>query len=83
MVKVCLGYFGPQLAGSSKNAQTAFQHPDIVAKYIKKEIESKHTAGPFSTPSLPDFVVSSLGVRPKKTGGARLIMIYEDLLTIQ
>ena len=69
-----LGYFGPQEARFTKNAQTAFQHPDIVAKYIKKEIESKHTSGPFSSPPFPDFVVSSLGVRPKKTGGARLIM---------
>ena len=59
---------------STRNAQTAFQHPDIVAKYIKKEVESKHTAGPFPTPPFPNFVVSSLGVRPKKTGGARLIM---------
>ena len=69
-----LGYFGPQLTRSTNNAQTAFQHPDIVAKYIKKEIESKHTAGPFAAPPLPHFVISSLGVRPKKTGGVRLIM---------
>ena len=62
------------MARSTRNAQTAFQHPDIVAKYIRKEIESKHTAGPFPTPHLPNFVVSSLGVRPKKTGDARLIM---------
>ena len=30
--------------------------------------------GPFSSPPFPNFVVSSLGVRPEKTGGARSIM---------
>lgn len=49
-------------------------YPDIVIKYIEKEILLKHAVGPFDTPPFANFVCSSLGVRPKKTGGARLSM---------
>lgn len=34
----------------------------------------RHTIGPFPKPPVLSFVVHSLGVWPKKTGGARLIM---------
>ncbi|XP_055334693.1 uncharacterized protein LOC129585836 [Paramacrobiotus metropolitanus] len=69
-----IGYTGPYVARSTPNALTARQYPEIVRRYIAKEIELKHTLGPFLFPPFENFVCSSLGVRPKKTGGARLIM---------
>nr|XP_002739190.1 PREDICTED: uncharacterized protein LOC100369835 [Saccoglossus kowalevskii] len=39
-----------------------------------KEVKLGHTIGPFSEPPFLNFVTNSLGIRPKKTGGHRLIM---------
>ena len=69
-----LGYNGLQFERMTPNARTARDYPQIVREYVAKEVASKHTIGPFDTPPFPNFVCSSLGVRPKKLGGVRLIM---------
>ena len=69
-----IGYRGPELARETPNARTAFDYPHIVRNYVKKEVAAKHTVGPFTKPPFINFVVSSIGVRAKKTGGSRLIM---------
>ena len=69
-----LGYTGLQFERTTPNARTARDYPQIVRDYVAKEVSSKHTIGPFDKPPFPNFVCSSLGVRPKKLGGVRLIM---------
>lgn len=69
-----MGYSGPELFRATRNAVTASKHPMVVSDYILKEISLRHTVGTFRAPPLDDFAISSLRVRPKKTGGARLIM---------
>ena len=69
-----LGYTGLQFERTTPNARTARDYPQIVRDYVAKEVSSKHTIGPFDNPPFPNFVCSSLGVRPKKLGGVRLIM---------
>ncbi|OWA55484.1 hypothetical protein BV898_19870 [Hypsibius exemplaris] len=69
-----LGYMGPQLPRMTPNARTAMMYPEVLRANITKEIALRHTVGPFDKPPLDNFVCSSLGVRPKKTGGARIIM---------
>ena len=39
-----------------------------------KEVSSKHTIGPYNKPPFPNFVYSSLGVRPMEVGGVRLVI---------
>ena len=63
-----------QFERTTPNARTARDYPHIVREYVAKEVASKHTIGPFDKPPFPNFVCSSLGVRPKKLGGVRLIM---------
>lgn len=41
---------------------------------MAKEVAALHTVGPFTSPPFENSVVSSIGVRAKKTGGSRLIM---------
>ena len=69
-----IGFTGPHYSRYTKNSATARQHHDILIKSINKEVAAGHAAGPFSSPPFPHFVVSSLGVREKKTGGHRIIM---------
>lgn len=52
-------------------------HLDILSNAIKKEVSLGHTLGPFRLPSFKNFTVSALGVRPKKSGGHRIVL---DLL---
>ncbi|XP_070550929.1 uncharacterized protein [Ptychodera flava] len=49
-------------------------YPDAVTTAITKELRLGHTIGPFAVPPLPNFVVNSLGLRPKKSGGHHIIM---------
>ena len=69
-----IGYREPESTGEIANARTAFDYPHIVRKYVAKEVAAKHTVDPFKTPPFENFVVSSIGVRAKKSGGSRLIM---------
>ena len=46
---------------------SAAQHPDVVDRYLAKELLAQRVAGPFSYLPLPNFRVSPIGVVPKKT----------------
>ena len=48
---------------------SAEQHPDVVDRYLAKELLAQRVACPFSHPPLPNFRVSPIGVVPKKTPG--------------
>ncbi|XP_075208025.1 uncharacterized protein LOC142312921 [Anomaloglossus baeobatrachus] len=57
-----------------KNLQSTRLHGEIVSEKLRKEVELGRMAGPFDAPPLPDFVVSTLGLVPKKeTNKFRLI----------
>ncbi|GAU97794.1 hypothetical protein RvY_09028 [Ramazzottius varieornatus] len=62
-------YQGPNQQRSTPNAATTRAHPDIAARLIAKEVKLNHSVGPFDSSPFPFFVTSSLGLRPKKTGG--------------
>lgn len=68
-----IGFTGPRYNRFTENALSARIHSDVLSKSIFREVSLCHTAGPFSTPPLENFVVSSLGVRAKKLGGFRVI----------
>lgn len=69
-----IDYTDRRFLRSTKKSLTAFAHPNVVSAYIKKNISLRHRVGPFPIPPFQNFVCSSLGVRPKKTGGHPLIM---------
>ncbi|GAV04502.1 hypothetical protein RvY_14771 [Ramazzottius varieornatus] len=46
----------------------------MAERFVAKEVRLEHSAGPFNDPPFPNFVCFSLGLRPKKNGGGRLIM---------
>lgn len=69
-----IGFADPRYNCFTENALPARIHSDVLLKSILKEVSLDHTAGPFSTPLLDDFVVSTLGVRARKPGGFRIIL---------
>ncbi|GAV04715.1 hypothetical protein RvY_14950 [Ramazzottius varieornatus] len=69
-----IGHQGPNQQRSTPNAATTRAHPNIAASLIAKEVKLNHSVGPFDSPPFPFFVTSSLGLRPKKIGGGRMIM---------
>ena len=69
-----LGFQGPQGARESRNLTSALSRPEVIAAHISKEYAAGNTVGPFKCKPIPDFVVSPLGVVPKKGDKWRLIM---------
>lgn len=69
----CFGFPIPFQGSSSSTAApnllSAGQHPNVVDRYLAKEVLAQRVAGPFSHPPLPNFRVSPIGVVPKKTPG--------------
>ena len=69
----CFGFpipfHGPSSSTAAPNLLSAAQHPDVVDRYLAKELLAQRVAGPFSHPPLPNFRVSPTGVVPKKTPG--------------
>ena len=52
-----------------QNHASAYAQSAFVNAYIQHEIQSHRIAGPFVTPPLPHFIMSPLGVVPKKDPG--------------
>ena len=50
----------------SRNLLSASQHPEVVSANLNKEMQLGRVAGPFPSPSLPDFQCHPIGVVPKK-----------------
>ena len=60
---------GPSSSTAAPNLLSAGQHPDVVDRYLAKEVLAQRVAGPFIQPPFPNFRVSLIGVVPKKTPG--------------
>ena len=70
---VNIGYNGPRAAVVTKNMQSSVANPEVVQQTVRKEVESGWSEGPFASTPFPNFVVNSIGVIPKKSGGFRMI----------
>ena len=68
-----IGYNEPQFVANAKHLGSALQHPTIIDKSLKKEIEAGRILGPFDDPPLPNLQCSGLGAIPKHDGGRRII----------
>ena len=70
-----LGFRGPPLCYESRNMKSALDNPDVVDRYIAKELDACRILGPFHKPPFPTYRCSPIGVVPKKAPGTfRLIM---------
>ena len=69
-----IGFVGPDRARVTPNAPSARKHADVLLRSVLKEVSYGHAVGPFFNPPFPNFIVSSLGVRPKKNGDYRIIL---------
>ena len=69
----CFGFPIPFKARSfstaAPNLLSAEQHPNVVNRYLAKEVLAQRVAGPFTHPLFQPFRVSPIGVVPKKTPG--------------
>ena len=54
---------------TDKVLTSASKHPLVVDKKLGKEISSNRILGPLKAPPFSDFVISPLGLQPKKTEG--------------
>jgi len=69
---------GPIPPLCQKNLPSATKHPQVIQNKLEKEIFKGRIAGPFIKPPLPDFIVSPLGVVPKKTPGEFRVIHHES-----
>ena len=60
---------GPSFSTAAPNFLSAEQHPNVVDRYLPKEVLAKRVAGTFTHPPFQNFRVSPIGVVPKKTPG--------------
>jgi len=61
-----VSFVGERRAFESPNLLSARKQPLITTDKLNKEITSGRIVGPFVKPPLPDFIVSPLGIVPKK-----------------
>ncbi|KAJ1089006.1 hypothetical protein NDU88_002160 [Pleurodeles waltl] len=62
-------YAGPSVTREANNLQSAKEAPGIVQEKLEMELQLGRVAGPFACPPLPNFIVSPLGIVPKKELG--------------
>ncbi|KAJ1164044.1 hypothetical protein NDU88_004491 [Pleurodeles waltl] len=62
-------YAGPSVTREANNLQSAKEAPGIVQEKLEMELQLGRVAGPFARPPLPNFIVSPLGIVPKKELG--------------
>jgi hypothetical protein len=67
---------GPPLTNNPKNHNSLLNMISQAKAMISKELKLGRIAGPFSTPPFPDFVISPLGLVPKKESG-KFRMIHD------
>ena len=53
---------GPSSSTAAPNLLSAGQHPDVVDRYLAKEVLAQRVSRPFTYPPLPNFRVSPIGV---------------------
>ncbi|XP_044171544.1 uncharacterized protein LOC122955873 [Acropora millepora] len=61
-----LHFQGIRESSHAKNLATVIQNPTLVDAKIAKELAAGRLAGPFVSPPISPFIVSPLGVVPKK-----------------
>jgi len=64
-----LNYQGSHESRESANHKSALSMPEFVSKKLQSELSLGRIAGPFRHPPFSDFVVSPLGLVPKKVEG--------------
>jgi len=60
---------GPRGSLRANNLLSAVQNPEVVDAKIDKKLAVQRLAGQFSSPHLPQFRISPLGLVPRKTEG--------------
>ena len=61
-----IGYSGPEFCNIAPNLQSASSNPTAIFNCISEELKQKRMSGPFTSPPLPNFRTSPIGVVPKK-----------------
>jgi hypothetical protein len=67
---------GPSLSVSYRNHSSATRNPQIVRDMLAAELTAQRIAGPFPQPPFDPFVISPLGLVPKKEHG-RFRLIHD------
>ncbi|KAJ1162687.1 hypothetical protein NDU88_003154 [Pleurodeles waltl] len=62
-------YLGPAVTRGANNLRSAMEAPGVVQEKLAKELQLGRVAGPFTQPPHPNFIVSPLGIVPKKEQG--------------
>ena len=60
-----IGFRGPQEDTYSVNLKSAFEHPEVITEYVRKETQAGRIVGPFQTPPFEGFRCSPIGAVPK------------------
>ncbi len=68
------GFCGPFTETSPNNLKSAVNNQEKVSNAIAKEIERKHTSGPFIHPPISPLHCSPIGSTDKPDGSVRLVM---------
>ena len=61
-----IGYSGPEFCNIVPNLQSASSNPTAIFNCISEESKQKRMSAPFTSPPLPNFRTSPIGVVPKK-----------------
>ena len=69
MISMHLHFQGIRESSQATNVLSAIQNPTIVDAEIAKELAAGRLTGPFVFPPISHFIVSPLGVIPKKSPG--------------
>lgn len=54
---------------NAKNLKSAYEHGEVLRQKIDKEVREGKVAGPFEKPPLDNFIISPVGLVPKKKPG--------------
>ena len=60
-----IGFRGPQEDTYSVNLKSAFEHPEVITEYVRKETQVGRICGPFQEPPFEGFRCSPIGAVPK------------------
>ena len=53
---------GMALKSAKKNLQSAYEHPEVIDEYLRKEVDEARLVGPFSSSGVPEAHNSRFGV---------------------
>ena len=62
-------YSGPDNRQQAPNLKTAINNPQVVDSKLAKEVGAGRLSGPFQEPPFDSYVISPVGVEPKKVPG--------------